>query len=89
MRIGGLIGLIAILPAVLALVGGVALSVIGVWAVGVPLAIIGVVVLIVAGLVLSAIRGVFSVVLYRYATQGVAEGGFTQEQLAGAVKVKA
>lgn len=88
-RIGGLIGLIAILPAVLALVGGVALSVIGVWAVGVPLAIIGVVVLIVAGLVLSAIRGVFSVVLYRYATQGVAEGGFTQEQLAGAVKVKA
>jgi hypothetical protein len=88
-RIGGLIGLIAILPAMIALIGGVVLSVAGTWAIGVPLAIIGLVVLIVAGLVLSAIRGVFSVVLYRYATQGVVEGGFTEQQLAGAVKVKA
>jgi hypothetical protein len=88
-RIGGLIGLIAILPAVIALGGGVFLSISGAWAIGVPLAIIGLVVLIVAGLILSAIRGVFSVVLYRYATQGVVEGGFTEEQLAGAVKVKA
>ena len=88
-RIGGLIGLVAILPAILALVGGVVLSTIGAWAVGVPLAVIGLVVLIVAGLVLTAIRGVFSVVLYRYATQGVVEGGFTEEQLAGSVKVKA
>jgi hypothetical protein len=88
-RIGGLIGLIAILPAVIALGGGVFLSISGAWAIGVPLAIIGLVVLIVAGLILSAIRGVFSVVLYRYATQGIVEGGFTEEQLAGAVKVKA
>ena len=44
--------------------------------------------LVIAGLVLTAIRGVFSVVLYRYATQGVIEGGFTEQQLAGAVKVK-
>lgn len=87
-RIGGLIGLIAILPAILALVGGVVLSTIGAWAVGVPLALVGLVVLIVAGLVLSAIRGVFSVVLYRYATQGIVEGGFTEQQLVGAVKVK-
>lgn len=87
-RIGGLIGLIAILPAILALVGGVVLSSIGAWAVGVPLALVGLVVLIVAGLVLSAIRGVFSVVLYRYATQGIVEGGFTEQQLVGAVKVK-
>jgi hypothetical protein len=88
-RIGGLIGLIAVLPAILALVGGVVLSAIGAWAVGVPLAVIGLVVLVIAGLVLTAIRGVFSVVLYRYATQGVVEGGFTEQQLAGAVKVKA
>lgn len=88
-RIGGLIGLIAVLPAILALVGGVVLSAIGAWAVGVPLAVIGLVVLVIAGLVLTAIRGVFSVVLYRYATQGVVEGGFTEEQLAGAVKIKA
>jgi hypothetical protein len=88
-RIGGLIGLVAILPAALALAGGVFLTTIGAWAIGVPLALIGLIVLIVAGLVLTAMRGVFSVVLYRYATQGVVEGGFTEEQLAGAVKVKA
>jgi len=88
-RIGGLIGLVAILPAALALAGGVFLTTLGAWAIGVPLALIGLIVLIVAGLVLTAMRGVFSVVLYRYATQGVVEGGFTEEQLAGAVKVKA
>lgn len=87
-RIGGLIGLVAILPAIIALVGGIFLSTIGAWAIGVPLALIGLVVMIVAGLVLAAIRAVFSVVLYRYATQGVLEGGFTEQQLAGAVKVK-
>ena len=87
-RIGGLIGLLAILPAVLLLVGGLFLTMAGAWAAGVPLAILGAVVLIIASLVLSAVRGVFSVVLYRFATQGVVEGGFTEQQLAGAVKVK-
>lgn len=88
-RIGGLIGLVAILPAMIAIVAGALLTTAGSWALGLPLAIIGVVVLLVAGLILSAIRGVFSVVLYRYATQGVVEGGFTEQQLAGAVRVKA
>lgn len=88
-RIGGLIGLIVILPAMLALVGGVLLTAFGYVALGVPLAVVGLVGLLVGGLILSAIRGVFSVVLYRYATQGVLEGGFTEQQLAGAVKVKA
>lgn len=88
-RIGGLIGIVAILPAMVATVAGVWLAAFGAWAIGVPLALLGLVVLIVAGLVLTAIRGVFSVVLYRYATQGVIEGGFTEAQLAGAVKVKA
>ena len=88
-RIGGMIGLIAILPAIIAIVAGGFLATAGAWAVGVPLVIIGLVVLIVAGLILTAIRGVFSVVLYRYATQGVVEGGFTEDQLASAVRVKA
>lgn len=87
-RIGGLIGLVAILPAIIALVAGAFLATSGALAVGVPLAVIGLIVLIVAGLLLSAIRGVFSVVLYRYAAQGVVEGGFTEEQLAAAVRVK-
>ena len=88
-RIGGLIGLVAILPAAIAIVGGAFLATSGAWAVGVPIAVIGFVVLAIASLVLSAMRGVFSVVLYRYATQGIVEGGFTEQQLAGAVKVKA
>lgn len=87
-RIGGMIGLIAILPAIVAIVAGGFLATAGAWAVGVPLVIVGLVVLIVAGLILTAIRGVFSVVLYRYATQGVVEGGFTEDQLASAVRVK-
>ncbi|MFM1965871.1 MAG: hypothetical protein RL134_1596 [Actinomycetota bacterium] len=88
-RIGGLIGLVAIVPAVIAIVVGALLATAGAWAVGLPIAVIGFIVLVIAGLILSAIRGVFSVVLYRFATQGVVEGGFTEQQLAGAVKVKA
>lgn len=87
-RIGGLIGLVAILPSVIAVVGGALLTVFGQWALGIPLAVIGLVVLLVASLILSAMRGVFSVVLYRYATTGVAEGGFTEQQLASAIRVK-
>lgn len=87
-RIGGLIGLIVILPAMILLVGGVVLTAAGSVALGIPLAVVGLLALLVGGLVLSAIRGVFSVVLYRYATQGVLEGGFTEQQLASAVRVK-
>ena len=88
-RIGGLIGLIVILPAMLLLVAGVLLTTAGSVAPGIGLAIVGLLALLIGGLILSAIRGVFSVVLYRYATRGVLEGGFTEEQLAGAVKAKA
>ena len=87
-RIGGLIGLLAILPGILAVVGGALLTMAGAWSIGIPIAVIGLVVVLIAGLVLSAMRGVFSVALYRYATQGVVEGGFTEQQLASAVSVK-
>ena len=88
-RIGGLLGLVVILPGMLVLVAGVLLTAFGSVALGIVLAVVGLLALLVGGLILSAIRGVFSVVLYRYATQGVLEGGFTEQQLAGAVKVKA
>ncbi|MGI9196175.1 MAG: DUF6159 family protein [Candidatus Nanopelagicales bacterium] len=87
-RIGGLIGLLAILPGILAVVGGALLTTAGAWSIGIPLAVIGLVVVLVAGLVLSAMRGVFSVALYDYATKGVVQGGFTEEQLAGAVRLR-
>ena len=87
-RIGGLVALLGVIPAVILLVLGLVLTTAGTWSVGIPLAVLGAVILIVASLILSAIRGVFSVALYRYATQGIVEGGFTEQQLAGAVRVK-
>lgn len=88
-RIGGLLGLLVILPAMFALVGGVLLTVAGLWSIGVPLAVIGFIALLIGGIILSTMRGIFSVVLYRYATTGAVASGFTEEQLAHAVKVKA
>lgn len=88
-RIGGLIGLIVILPSILAIIGGILLTLANLWAIGVPLIVVGVIVFAIGALLLSAMRGVFSVALYRYAKDGVIEGGFTEAQLAGAVKVKA
>ncbi len=88
-RIGGLLGLLVILPAMLALIAGIFLTVAGVWTLGVPLAAIGLVAFMVGSLILSTMQGIFSVVLYRYATSGAIAPGFTDEQLAHAVKVKA
>lgn len=88
-RIGGLVGLVTILPAVLLIILGVVVTVVAnLWTVGVPLIVIGVLLFMVGALVLSTMRGVFSVVLFRYARDGVIEGGFTEAELAGAVRTK-
>lgn len=87
-RIGGLLGLLVILPAILVLAGGIFLTVAGYWSIGVPLAVIALIALIIGGVVLSTMRGIFSVVLYRYATTGAVTAGFTEDQLSHAVKVK-
>jgi Family of unknown function (DUF6159) len=85
--IGGAIGLFAILPAALLIVAGVVL-----WPSSGPAAValilIGAVVMCVAMLVQKALSGVFGVALYRYAVDGQAVGGFTQEELESAVKLK-
>ncbi len=88
-RIGGMIGLLVILPAMLALVLGIILTVMGAWPLGIPLAVIGFIALIIGSLVLGTMRGIFSVVLDRFATTGAVAPGFTEDQLAHAVKVKA
>ena len=49
---------------------------------------IGALVLAIALLVSKALSGIFGVALYRYALDGEAVGGFTQEELESAVKVK-
>jgi hypothetical protein len=84
-----MIGLLVMLPAILALVVGIVLTVIGAWPLGIPLAVIGFIALIIGSLVLGTMRGIFSVVLYRFATSGAVAPGFTEDQLVHAIKVKA
>ena len=49
---------------------------------------IGAIVLAIALLISQALSGIFGVALYRYALDGEAVGGFTEEELESAVKVK-
>lgn len=85
--IGAAIFLIGVLPAAILIVGGVLL-----WSsasfLGALLVVIGALVLALAMLVSRALSGVFGVALYRYALDGKAVGGFTQEELESAVRVK-
>lgn len=85
--IGGAVFLFAILPAVLLIGAGVLL-----WPSSGPAAValilVGAVIICVAMLIEKALSGVFGVALYRYAVEGQAVGGFTQEELESAVKLK-
>jgi Family of unknown function (DUF6159) len=85
--IGGAIALIGVLPAALLIAAGVLL-----WpssgAAAVVLILVGAVIMCVALLISKALSGVFGVALYRYAIDGQAVGGFTQEELESAVKLK-
>lgn len=88
-RIGGLIGLTMILPAIIAIIGGILLTASEIWAAGVPLFVVGVILLVIGSLLLATLRGIFSVVLFRYAKDDAVQGGFTAEELTGAVRTKA
>ncbi|MDX6625355.1 MAG: hypothetical protein QOE56_344 [Solirubrobacterales bacterium] len=85
--IGAAVGLIGVLPAIILIVAGIA-----VWSsasfLGALLVVIGALVLAIAILVGRALSGIFGVALYRYAVDGQAVGGFTQEELESAVRVK-
>jgi hypothetical protein len=87
LAIGGAVFLIGVLPAILLIVAGVAL-----WSaasfLGAVLVVIGALVLAIALLISRALSGIFGVALYRYALEGETVGGFTQEDLESAVKVK-
>ena len=75
------------LPAAALIVGGIVL-----WSsasfLGAVLVVIGALVLAIAMLVSRALSGIFGVALYRYALEGEVVGGFTQEDLESAVKIK-
>jgi hypothetical protein len=85
--IGGIIFLAGLLPAAILIGGGILL-----WSsasfLGALLVVIGALVLAVAMLISRALSGIFGVALYRYALEGEAVGGFTQEELESAVKPK-
>jgi Family of unknown function (DUF6159) len=85
--IGAAVFLLGVLPAIVLIVGGIAL-----WSsasfLGALLVIVGALVLAIAMLVSRALSGIFGVALYRYALDGETVGGFTQEELESAVKVK-
>jgi hypothetical protein len=86
--IGGIVFFIGILPAILLIVGGIALMA----AVSLPLGAfvltIGVLLLIAAAVVQQAMATIFGVTLYHFAAQGEVLGGFTPEELEGAVQSK-
>ena len=89
-RIGGVVVLVTILPGVLLVVLGFIAATTGTTAFlagGLFLIVLGIVLVMVGSLLLTTMRGIFSVVLFRFAKDGVVEGGFTEQELAEAVRI--
>jgi hypothetical protein len=82
--VGGVVFLIALLPIAALAVPGVMLAQGATVAVGVALIGLATVVLIAACLVAGTVGSIFRVALYRYATEGVAIGGFQPGELQAA-----
>lgn len=90
-RIGGFIPLILVIPGVLILIAGIALVSIDNTATmiaGITTAVIGFLIIMLGALVISAMRGIYSVALYHYAKDGEVLGGFSSEELQTSVRVK-
>jgi Family of unknown function (DUF6159) len=90
--IGGIVFLVGIIPAIALIALGAYL-----WvgddggaglALGAVIVVIGVAILVVAGLVVQALKGVFGVALYRYAAAGQTTPGFTAADMESAVRIK-
>ena len=58
-------------------------------AAGAVLIVVGVVLLVVSMLIIQAMKGVFGVALYRFASTGEVASGFTEADLNSAVRTKA
>lgn len=85
--IGGIVFLAGILPSVLLIVAGVAL-----WATtgvgGAALIAVGVIVLVISILIQQSLATIFGVALYRYVADRETVGGFTEDDLQQAVRLK-
>ncbi len=85
--IGGIVFLVGFIPAILLIVAGVALwTTTGVG--GALLIAFGILILVVAALVQQSLATIFGVALYHYVAEEKAVGGFTEEELQGAVRLK-
>lgn len=90
-RIGGFIPLILVVPGVLIMIGGIALVSVEnstTLVAGLTMAAIGFLIIMMGALVIAAMRGIYSVALYRYAKDGELLGGFTSQELQASVRVK-
>jgi len=92
-RIGGLVIALFVIPGILAIIAGVAIALLNPQAVaalasGALLVVLGAIVFMFGALIAGALRGIFSVALFHFAKDGEVVGGFTEEQLAGAVRIK-
>jgi hypothetical protein len=88
-RIGGVVGLVTILPGILLVILGFVAATAGsstLLAGGISLIVLGILLFMIGALLLSTMRGIFSVVLFRFAKDGVVEGGFTEQELADAIR---
>jgi hypothetical protein len=88
-RIGGVVGLVTILPGILLVILGFVAATAGsttLLAGGIFLIVLGILLFMIGALLLSTMRGIFSVVLFRFAKDGVVEGGFTEQELADAIR---
>lgn len=90
--IGGAVGLFGILPGILLTAVGIALWVSdgneGEIALGAVLVLVGVVLFTVSAVIAQALRQLFGIALYRYTADGRAVGGFTEQELASAVRTR-
>ncbi len=77
--------LLLILAGLALLIGGILLAVNGNPSIGLPLILIGVILIALGSLVFNTVRGVFAVVMYRYLKDGSTLGGFSAPQLEAAV----
>lgn len=87
-RIGGIMGLVAVLPGLLLLLGGGLLAATDRVVAGVPVLGLGALWLLVGSVFLAAIRAVFAVALFIWADEQQAVGPFSSAELAGAIRVK-
>lgn len=88
-RIGGMVALVTILPGVILVILGILAAISDSAALigtGIGLIVLGVLLCMAGALILSTMRGIFSVVLFRFARDGAVEGGFTEAELQGAVR---